>query len=128
MDDEQPVASRAVDLREPEERGPQGHAARDHAMEGPVEQAHALERPPYGMVPEADTLGVRHIAVALQDLPFPATAKEILDRAGHWRVPVTGIHHHTLAEFMRGIPPGKRFRHPDDVARAIGKAQPDLKD
>ena len=84
---------------------------------------HHLETPPYDLVPESDTLGVRHIEVALQDLPFPATAKDILARAGNWRVPVTGNHHHTLAEFMEGVPADARFRSPEDVAKAIGKAQ-----
>jgi hypothetical protein len=84
---------------------------------------HPLETPPYRLVPDGDTLGARHIAVALQDLPFPATARELLARAGSWRIPVTGIHMHPLAEWMAGVPPGKRFRRAADVARAVDKAQ-----
>ena len=116
MADEHPVAARAVDPHALDEHGMEAHAADD----GP---AHPLERPPYGLVPEADTLGARHVAVALRDLPFPATAKDILERAGRWRIPVTGNHFHTLAEFMEGVRPGKRFRDADDVARAVEKAQ-----
>ena len=116
MADEHPVAARATDA------GELAHGAEAHVTGYSEVAGHPLERPPYGLVPEADTLGVRHIAVALQDLPFPATAKDIVERAGHWRIPVTGNHFHTLAEFMAGVRPGKRFRGPDDVVRAIGKA------
>ena len=98
--------------------------ADEHPPEtSPAEVPHALERPPYDVAPEGDTLGVRHIEVALQDLPFPATTADILARAGNWRIPVTGSHFHTLAEFMRGLPPRERFRGPEDVARAVEKAQ-----
>ena len=89
---------------------------------------HPVETPPYRLVPPGDTLGVRHVELALRDLPFPATRDEILARAGHWRVPVTGNHFHTMAEFLADVPGRRRFRGPGDVAKAIGKAHPELKD
>ena len=92
------------------------------ATPAPAAPVHRLEQPPYGIVPEGDTLGVRHIAVALQDLPFPATGRELLARAGHWRIPVTGSHMHPLSEFLAGVPLDRRFRAPEDVARAVEKA------
>lgn len=89
------------------------------------EQPHPVETPPYHLVPPGDTLGVRHVEEALRDLPFPATREELLARAGNWRIPVTGNHFHTLAEFLGDVPARTRFRSAHQVARAISKAQRD---
>lgn len=87
---------------------------------------HPVETPPYRIAPASDTLGVRHVVEALRDLPFPATRDQLLARAGHWRIPVTGAHFHTLAEFLEGVPGKRAFRDARDVARAIGRAHPEL--
>lgn len=104
------------------------HMADEHPVGAPDAaepdlRPHPLEMPPYGVVPEGDTLGARHIAVALQDLPFPMTGRELLARAGRWRIPVTGIHMHPLADFLEGVPLDHRFRSAWDVARAVEKAR-----
>ena len=87
---------------------------------------HHPERPPYGIVPASDTLGLWHVEVALRDLPFPATRRDLVGRAGQWRMPITGAHFHRLEEFLEGVP-DRRFRSPHDVARAIARAHPELK-
>jgi hypothetical protein len=86
----------------------------------------APERSPYGIAPDGDTLGLRHVHVALSDLPFPATKAEILDRAGAWRVPITGTHFHPLAQFLEGVPE-KRYHSLAALMRAMERAHPDLK-
>lgn len=83
------------------------------------------DRPPYDTAAPSDTMGVRHIELALRDLPFPATTREILQRAGAWRMPVSGAHFHTLAEYLRGVEE-RDFRSPEDVARAVARAHPEL--
>lgn len=88
---------------------------------------HPLERPPYEVAPESDTMGLRHVELALRDLPFPATTSQIRERAGNWRMPITGNHHHTLSEFMEGLGE-RRFRSSRDFARAIGRANRTLKE
>lgn len=88
---------------------------------------HRMEAPPYRTAPQGDTLGVIHVEEALRDLPFPATREEILARAGNWRMPITGAHYHRLSEMMENVPNGARFRSAKDVARAIAKADPNLR-
>lgn len=79
---------------------------------------HRPERPPYATAPPADTLGTRHVIEALRDLDFPMTTRQIVERAGAWRMPITGAHFHTLADMMRGVP-ARTFRSPRSVADAI---------
>lgn len=93
--------------------------AEDHPLSPP-------ERSPYGIAPHDDVMGFRAIRVQLQDLPFPMTKADILERAGNWRVPVTGAHYHPLAQYLEGLPEG-RYRSVDALLKALGKAHPDLK-
>jgi hypothetical protein len=83
------------------------------------------ERAPYGIVPPDDLVGVRAIRTMLADLPFPATKRQIAERAGAWRVPITGAHFHPLAQFLEGVP-DRRYRDAGALVRAVGKAHPDL--
>jgi hypothetical protein len=87
---------------------------------------HPIERPPYRRAPPADTLGLRHVAVALADLPFPTTTKALRERAGRWRVPITGAHFHRLGEMLDGVRE-ETFRSARDVVRAIRRAHPELR-
>jgi hypothetical protein len=91
----------------------------DDAPRGPP------ERSPYEIAPRDDLLGTRAIHVMLRDLPFPLTARDVLERAGAWRVPVTGAHFHPLAQYLEGIP-DRRYRNVDALVKAIEKAHRDL--
>lgn len=82
------------------------------------------ERSPYGIVPPDDLVGLRAIRVQLADLPFPMTKGELLDRAGNWRVPVTGAHYHPLSQYLDALPDA-RYRSVDAVLKALGKARPE---
>lgn len=86
-----------------------------------------MERPPYDVAPPRDTMGLRHVLVALEDLEFPTDTRALLARAGEWRIPITGDHFHTLGEMLAGVSQ-RRFRRPDDVAAAIAKAHPELRE
>jgi hypothetical protein len=88
---------------------------------------HALERPPYDLVPPDDTLGLRHVRLALADLEFPARTRDLRTRVGAWRVPITGAHMHTLAEMLEGLD-DREFRSAAEVAAAIARAHPELRD
>jgi len=83
---------------------------------------HPPERPPYGIVPDGDTLGVKHIREALADLPWPASKRDLLQRAGAWRIPVTGAHYHPLAQWLEGVP-DRRYASVDALVRAIDRAR-----
>lgn len=83
------------------------------------------EAPPSGMAP-GDTAGLSHIRLALSDLEWPMTRDELLARAGDWRIPTTGTHFHALRQYLEGVH-GERFRGPDEVVRAIGKARRELR-
>ena len=84
------------------------------------------EPSPFRMAAPSDTMGLRHVAIALADLPFPATKAEILGRAGAWRMPVTGTHFHPLSQFLEGVPE-KRYRSLHALMRAVERAHPDLR-
>lgn len=86
---------------------------------------HPIERPPYRGVPPADTLGLRHVAEALADLEYPMTTTALRERAGRWRVPITGAHFHRLGEMLEGVDEDT-FRDWRGVVRAIAKAHPEL--
>lgn len=83
------------------------------------------ERPPYELAAPGDTMGLGHIAMALDDLVFPVSRKDLLEQAGRWRIPTTGTHFHVLAEYLEGVD-AERFRSANDVVRAIRKAHPEL--
>ncbi|HVM45563.1 MAG TPA: hypothetical protein VM582_06470 [Candidatus Thermoplasmatota archaeon] len=87
----------------------------------------AMERPPYGTVPPGDTLGLRHLRVALQDIEYPAKTSEVRERAGSWRMPLDGAHFEPLSDWLEGVPE-RTFRSADDVAEAVAKAHPELRD
>jgi hypothetical protein len=87
---------------------------------------HRIERPPYGVAPDADTLGLRHVRVALADLEWPQSTRALRARAGSWRVPITGAHAHPLADLLEGVPE-RAFGSPRAVAVAIGRAHPELR-
>ena len=82
--------------------------------------------PPPGVAPESDTLGLKHIGIALQDLPFPMTRRELLDRAGAWRMPVTGAQFVPLAEYLEGTR-RRSYRNARAVVKDIGHAHPELR-
>jgi hypothetical protein len=83
------------------------------------------ERSPYEIVPPDDLVGVRAIGVMLRDLPFPLDLADVRERAGGWRVPVTGAHYHPLAQFLEGVP-DRSYRSAEALVRAIEKAHRDL--
>lgn len=84
------------------------------------------ERSPYGIAPADDIMGLRAVREMLADLQFPLTKRAILERAGAWRVPVTGAHFHPLEQFLEGVP-DRRYRSVDALVRAVGRAHPDLR-
>jgi hypothetical protein len=87
---------------------------------------HPIERPPYRLVPPSDTLGLRHVAIALHDVEFPITTKALLERYGAWRVPITGAHHHRLGEMLTGVRE-RSWKSYREVLDAIAKAHPELR-
>jgi hypothetical protein len=84
------------------------------------------ERPPYDIVPAADLVGLRAVREMLVDLQFPMTTRQVLERAGQWRVPITGAHFHPLWQFLEGVR-DRRHRDVDALVRAMGRAHPDLR-
>ena len=86
-----------------------------------------MERPPYGTAPASDTLGLRHVREALRDLEWPLTTRQLRDRAGAWRVPVTGARFVPLREMLDGVRDAT-FVDEADVARAIARAHPELRE
>lgn len=87
-----------------------------------------LERPPYRIAPPFDTLGLRHVREALRDLPFPARTRDLVARAGAWRIPTTGVQFHPLSEYLEGVPPDREFFNVDEVSDAIARAHPELRE
>lgn len=110
-----PAAAATVPTGEVRPRPPslQADEARRFAAPG--------EHPPYGTAAPSDTMGTRHVEVALADLLFPMTKKELLARAGNWRIPVTGRVYRTLADYVAPVEDDE-FRSPADVGRAIERA------
>jgi len=90
--------------------------------------ARGMERPPYRIAPEGDTLGLRHLREALADLDYPMKTKELRARAGNWRMPVTGADFEPLAAWLEGVPDNKTFRSSNDVAKAVAHAHPELRE
>ena len=86
-----------------------------------------MERPPYRIAPPGDTLGLRHLREALADLDYPMDTHELRARAGLWRMPWTGAQFEPLEAWLDGVP-DKTFRGPDEVAEAIARAHPELRD
>lgn len=86
-----------------------------------------MDRPPYDIAPPRDTLGLRHVRVALRDLEFPARTSEVRERAGNWRMPRTGAEFEPLSAWLEGVPE-RTFRSAEDVAEAVGKAHPELRE
>ncbi|GEM_PF-5077994 len=84
------------------------------------------ERPPYDVVPPDDLVGLRAVRVMLADLPFPATLRQLVERVGAWRVPITGVHFHPMRQFLEGMP-NRKYRSPRAVLRAMARAHPDLR-
>ncbi len=79
------------------------------------------EWPPFDIVPDGDTLGTVHVHEALKDLVFPMTRAQLMERAGAWRIPVTGASFRPLREYLDNVEE-ERFRNVDEVVRAITKA------
>jgi len=86
-----------------------------------------MEPPPYDSVPRGDTLGLRHLREALDDLDYPMTTSDLRARAGLWRMPTTGAQFVPLAEYLEGVRE-RKFRSSDDVADAIARAHPELRE
>lgn len=86
-----------------------------------------MDRPPYHIVPRGDTLGLRHLREALADLDYPIGTSELRERAGLWRMPTDGAHFETLGAWLDGVP-DKKFGSADDVARAVARAHPELRE
>lgn len=85
------------------------------------------ERPPYDVVPPQDTLGLRHLRVALRDVGFPRRTSEIRERFGNWRMPVTGARFEPLSAWLAGVPE-KTFRSVEDLAESVARAHPELRE
>jgi len=85
------------------------------------------ERPPYDKMPYADTMGLRHLRVALRDVGFPKRTSELRERFGEWRMPITGAHFTPLASWLEGVPE-KTFRSAEDVAESVARAHPELRE
>lgn len=86
-----------------------------------------MERPPYHIAPRGDTLGLRHLREALADLDYPIDTTELRERAGKWRMPRTGAEFEPLDAWLDGVPE-RRFRSAEDVADAVARAHPELRD
>lgn len=86
-----------------------------------------MDRPPYHIAPEGDTLGLKHLREALADLDYPMDTGELRARAGLWRMPTDGARFETLDAWLEGVP-DKTFRSADDVADAVARAHPELRD
>lgn len=86
-----------------------------------------MERPPYDIAPPSDTLGLGHVREALADLDFPMKASELRARAGNWRIPITGARFAPLAELLDGVR-DRTFRSPNDVAEAVARAHPEMRE
>lgn len=89
---------------------------------------HTLEAPPYQLAAPGDTMGIRHVYEAIRDLPFPTRLADVRERAGNWRIPITGAHFHRLSEFLEGVDDRHRYRSPEALARAVLKAHPELRE
>lgn len=85
------------------------------------------ERPPYDQMPHADTMGLRHLRVALRDIPFPRKTSEIREHFGNWRMPITGSDFEPLSSWLEGVPE-KTFRSVDEVAESVARAHPELRE
>lgn len=85
------------------------------------------ERPPYDKMRHADTMGLRHLRVALADVEFPQRTSELRDRLGNWRMPITGDKFEPLSTWLAGVPE-KTFRSADDVAESVARAHPELRE
>lgn len=81
---------------------------------------HENDAPPYGSAADGDTLGVRHVEVALRDLPFPLTGAELAARAGRWRIPITGQRSVELRELL-DLDERRTYRSAEDVARRVAR-------
>lgn len=86
-----------------------------------------MEHPPYETVPPGDTLGLRHLRQALADLDFPQRTSQLRERVGYWRMPTTGAQFEPLARYLDGVPE-KSFHTPEEVAEAVARAHPELRD
>lgn len=70
-------------------------------------------------LPDSDTYGARHVEVALRDLDFPLTALQLRDRAGDWRIPLTGARFVRLGDVLADEDVERVFDSPRDVAKAV---------
>lgn len=86
-----------------------------------------MDRPPYGVVPSGDTIGIRHLREALQDITFPRRTSELRRTIGHWRIPTTGAVYEPLDRYLEGVPE-RTFRSADALARSVTRAHPELRD
>ncbi len=86
-----------------------------------------MHRPPYRSAAPGDTLGARHLDVALADVAYPQTTSELVARYGRWRMPITGVEFEPLAAWLDGVPE-QTFRSPAAVVDAVVRAHPELKE
>ena len=77
-----------------------------------------LRTPAPAHVAPSDTAGLRHVEEALRDLEFPMTREELLARAGHWRMPITGAHYVRLDEMLARTD-ARRFGSLDELLRVL---------
>lgn len=73
--------------------------------------------------PDADVYGAGAVELLLEDLDFPQTKGQLLERCGEWRFPVEPGREVALKEVLKDLPE-REFVDPGSVARAVAPILP----